>query len=156
MVITLYEAAPKLLANMLEESAQYSLTYLKEMGIQVALNSKVKEYIDNKIYLEDGTEFPTDTVIWTAGVKGNPVKGLAPNFIVGGQRIAVDEFNQIKGLPNVFSIGDVATHCDEENPKGLPMLAEVAMQQGSHLAKNLESLNNGITLKPFAYFLARM
>jgi len=151
MSINLFEAAPKLLGNMSEESSQYSLKYLQEMGINVLLNSKVKDYDNSKIYLEDGTEFQTDTVIWTAGVKCNPIEGLSKEFITGGNRIVVNEYNQIKGLENVFAVGDIAAKLDEQNPKGLPMLAQVAIQQAKHLAKNLKMTIKGKPMQPFEY-----
>ncbi len=151
MSINLFEAAPKLLGNMSEESSQYSLKYLQEMGINVLLNSKVKDYDNSKIYLEDGTEFQTDTVIWTAGVKCNPIEGLSKEFITGGNRIVVNEYNQIQGLENVFAVGDIAAKLDEQNPKGLPMLAQVAIQQAKHLAKNLKMTIKGKPMQPFEY-----
>lgn len=151
MSIKLFEASPKLLANMSEEASEHSLKYLEEMGITVLLNTKVKDYDSHQVYLEDGTTFSTDTVIWTAGVKANPVNGLAKEQIVGGNRISVNEFNQVVGLENVFAIGDVSAHLNEQNPKGLPMLAPVAMQQAKQVAKNLLLFTEGKPMRPFAY-----
>lgn len=137
MNINLYEAAPKLLAVMSENASVKSELYLKQLGINVFLNAKVSDYDGVKITLADQTTFQTDTVIWTAGVKGAPINGLAKEVIVGGNRISVNEYNQVIGFKNVFAIGDVAAHLSLLNPKGLPMLAPVAQQQGKLLSKNI-------------------
>jgi NADH dehydrogenase len=152
MDITLFEAAPKLLASMSEESSAKSLTYLKDLGVNVKLNSMVVDYDYKNLSLEDGTKFPTDTVVWTAGVKGNSFEGIEEKNIVAGNRIRVDEFNRIEGHKNEFAIGDIAAHITEEEPRGLPMLAPVAVQQASLLAKNIAAELKGKPMKPFKYF----
>lgn len=151
MSINLYEASPKLLAVMSEEASAKSLTYLKDLGINVYLNARVHAYDGANISLEDNSSFRTDTVIWTAGVKGAPINGLPKEAIIGGNRIAVNEFNQVAGLDRIFAIGDVAAHITPEEPKGLPMLAPVAQQQGKLLAKNLIQLTKEQPMKAFDY-----
>jgi NADH dehydrogenase len=151
MSINLYEASPALLSAMSEEASDKCLEYLHKLGINVFLKARVKDYDGSLITLADGSSFRTDTVIWTAGVKGAPVDGLPENAIVGGNRIAVDEYNRVAGTTNVYAIGDVASHITAENPKGLPMLAPVAQQQGRHLAKNLKRLAVGKRMEAFDY-----
>ena len=150
MKITLFEAQDRLLAAMSEKSSRSSARYLKSLGVEVRLNTMVKDYIDSKLHVADGSEYPTNIVIWTAGVKGSPVEGLEEE-LVAGNRISVNEFNQIEGYPEIFAIGDVASHENNENPKGLPMLAQVAIQGGEHVAKNIKNQLNGKPLQPFKY-----
>lgn len=152
MSINLYEASPKLLAAMSEEASAKSLRYLNELGINVHLNARVHGYDGSNITLEDTSSFRTDTVIWTAGVKGAPIKGLPKEVIIGGNRIAVNEFNLVSGSDRIFAIGDVAAHITPEEPKGLPMLAPVAQQQGKLLAKNLMRLSKDKPMMAFKYF----
>ncbi|MCJ7466108.1 MAG: NAD(P)/FAD-dependent oxidoreductase [Maribacter sp.] len=151
MSINLYEAAPELLGAMSEEASAKSLEYLQKLGVNVFLNSMVKSYDKGQVTLADGTTFLTDTVIWTAGVKGAPIKGLPTDSIIGGNRISINEFNQILGTKNCFAIGDVAAHISADDPKGLPMLAPVAQQQGKHLAQNLLKMLDEKPLSPFKY-----
>lgn len=151
MHVNLYEAAPKLLAMMSEEASQKSEEYLKELGINVLLNAKVSGYDGKKITLEDGSDFITDTVIWTAGVKGAPINGLPEDVLTRGGRIQVNEFNQIGGFENLFAIGDVAAHITDHDPKGLPMLAPVAQQQGKLLSKNILRSISGKPMEAFSY-----
>lgn len=151
MSINLYEAAPKLLSVMSENASAKSQLYLKELGVNVLLNAKVNSYDGSVITLADNSTFKTDTVIWTAGVKGSPIPGLPNEVIVAGNRISVNEYNQVLGFENIFAIGDVAAHISAVNPKGLPMLAPVAQQQGKLLSENILRLIEKKPLKVFRY-----
>lgn len=151
MSINIYQSGGELLEAMSPEASKKSLEYLREMGVNIFLNTRVKTYDGNEIELNDGSRFFTNTVIWCAGVKGAPIKGLDDDMLLRGNRIAVTECNQIEGTKNIFAIGDVAAHISSENPKGLPMLAPVAQDQGELLGKNLLRHINGKTMQPFHY-----
>lgn len=151
MSINLYQAGDRVLNAMSEEASAKALAYLNEMGVHVKLNARVASYEQDEVHLEDGTRFPTDTVIWTAGVQASPLQGLPEACLLKGGRIAVDAFNRVQGLDNVFAIGDVSACPTEEDPRGLPMLAPVAQQQGRHLARNLRALLRKKPLEPFVF-----
>lgn len=151
MSINLYEAGPELLGAMSKEASEKSLKYLKELGVNVFLKTAVKNYDGSSIELENGSSFSTDTVIWSAGVKGSPIKGFPDSAILKGNRIAVNEFNLVNGSETIFAIGDVASHITVENPKGLPMLAPVAQKQGKLLAKNILRAIENKPMEPFHY-----
>lgn len=151
MHINIYEAAPKLLGVMSGEASTKSLEYLNKLGVGVNLNAKVNAYDGSVLSLEDGSTYKTDTVIWTAGVKGAPIGGLPKEAIIGGNRISVNSYNQVFNANDVFAIGDVAAYISEQNPKGLPMLAPVAQQQGKQLAKNILNLIKKVPMQPFVY-----
>lgn len=151
MHINLYEAAPELLSAMSKQASEKTLEYLIKLGINVHLNAKVESYDGTTLLIAGRNTFRTDTVIWTAGVKAAAIDGLPDESIAAGNRILVDEFNAVKNTKNVFAIGDVAAFVTDEDPKGLPMLAPVAQQQGKHLKTNLLNLINNKTLQPFIY-----
>src|SRR5680860_345745 len=151
MNINLYEAGPELLEAMSEEASLKSLEYVQEMGVNVFLNTKVSDYDGETVTLGDGTTFLTDTVIWSAGVKGSPINGLPKSAMVGGNRISIDSYNQVQDTKNIFAVGDVASHITKDAPRGLPMLAFVAQQQGKHLSKNLVRSISNKPMKPFDY-----
>ena len=151
MNINLYQSGPELLGTMSEDASDKSLEYLTELGVNVFLNSRVKGYDGSMIELEDGSRFTTNTVIWTAGVKGAVIEGLPENSILRGNRIAVNEYNQVLGFENLFAIGDVASHISVEEPKGLPMLAPVAKHQGRMVAKNIIRILENKPMEPFEY-----
>ncbi|MEJ7913710.1 MAG: NAD(P)/FAD-dependent oxidoreductase, partial [Chitinophagaceae bacterium] len=90
-------------------------------------------------------------VLWAAGVAGDFPEGISPDVVVGGRRIETDAINRVKGHPNIFAIGDVASVVTPETPNGHPGVAQVAMQQGRQLAKNLLAVIEGRQTIPFKY-----
>lgn len=66
-------------------------------------------------------------------------------------RYEVNTFNQVNGYENIFAIGDIALMQSKDFPKGHPMVAQPAIQQGRHLAKNLIRILKGEKLEPFVY-----
>lgn len=151
MSIHIYESGAELLGNMSAEASAKSLEYLKALGVNVFLKTRVKNYDGSTIELDDGSYFTTDSVIWSAGVKGSPIKGFPETTIVNGNRIAVNEFNQVIDTENIFAIGDVAAYLTADSPKGLPMLAPVAQQQGAFLAENILRKIKNEPMHPFQY-----
>ena len=151
MSINLYESGSELLKAMSDEASEKSLEYLKDLGVNIFLNTRVKSYDGSEVELDDGSRFSTNTVIWSAGVKGSPIKGLPESAILKGSRIAVNEFNQVLDSENIFAIGDVAVNITSEDPKGLPMLAPVARQQGKLLASNILRKIENKPMEPFQY-----
>ncbi len=151
MHIYLFEAGGKLLANMSETASLACLEYMKEMNINVLLNSKVESFDGNLIVLGDKREYYSNTVIWTAGVQGELIKGLDKAEIIKGRRIRVNELNQVIHYSNIYAIGDIAACPNELHPYGLPMLASAAIQQGKHLAKNLVCIAKNKKTMPFVF-----
>lgn len=149
--INLYQSGPKLLPGMSEQASAKSLKYLRELGVNVFLNTRAQDYKKPTLVLSDGSQFITNTVIWTAGVKGSTIPGLPETCTDNKNRILVNAFNQLITTDNIFAIGDIASHSSEENHNGLPMLAPVAQQQGKHLAKNILKKLENKPMKPFSY-----
>ncbi len=153
MDIHLVEASPRLLNGMSDKAGEKALEFLTEMGVHIHLNTAVKSYDGYEITLSSGEKLISRSLIWAAGVKGNPIEGLKPELITRNNRLAVDEFNRVKGYENIFAIGDVALmEGDTKSPKGHPMMAPPAQQQGRLVAKNLKALIHNKPLKPFRYF----
>ena len=153
MNIYLIEAGPRLLAAMSEESSAKVEQYLRTMGVNVLLNKMVTDFRDHCVYLKDGSSIATRTFIWVSGVAAQPIGNLHEKHLGRGRRIVVDEFNRVPGLDGVFSIGDqcIMPDGDPHWQGGHPQLAQVAIQQGNLLAKNLRRLAEGKEMKPFRY-----
>ncbi|MEP5611858.1 MAG: NAD(P)/FAD-dependent oxidoreductase [Cyclobacteriaceae bacterium] len=149
MNIHLIEGTSRLLNGMSDASGENSLKYMERLGIDVRLNTRVEGYENDVVLLSDGS-IESSTVIWSAGVRGNVISGIDASSIERS-RILVDEFNCSKGSKNIFAIGDVAMMQSDEFPDGHPMLAPVAMQQGTHLAKNFKRHFQGDKMIPFKY-----
>ena len=149
MQIHLIEASPALLSAMSNKASKKAAKFLRKMGVNVWLSTQVKDY-DGSSVITDKETFATKTLIWAAGVKGIGIPGLEKADVRGG-RYTVDSINRIKNYDSVFAIGDVALMETPNSPKGLPMLASVAQQQGKSLAHNLMRLVNGKESKDFKY-----
>ncbi len=150
MNVNLIQADSRLLIGMGEKSSEKAKEYLEKMGVSIWFNTFVKDY-DGENVVTNTHNFQAYTLIWTAGVKGNLIEGLSQESIIGG-RYAVNEFNQVKGYNNIFAIGDIACMANEKQPKGHPMVAQPAIQQGKLLAKNLKRIFCNKAMIPFNYF----
>lgn len=152
MQIHLFESGDRLLGAMHPENSEKVLKYVKNFGVNVWLNTMVTDYDGDELTIADGKKIKCETVIWTAGVKGNPVGGFTAENIIGGNRIEVDAYCKVKNYENIYAIGDVASMISEKFPKGHPMVAPVAIQQGELVAKNIIAMLKGKELKRFEYF----
>ncbi len=152
MQIHLFESGAELLGQMHPENQQKALKYVKNFGVNVWLNTMVTDYNGDEITIKDGKKIKCETVIWTAGVKGNPIVGLQQEIVLPNGRITVDEYCKVKNTNNVYAIGDVACMLSEKLPKGHPMVAPVAIQQAELFAKNIIRMEKGKELQKFTYF----
>ena len=153
MNIYLIEAGMRLLPAMSKQTSQHVLNYLRKMGVNVLLNKMVTDYDHHRVILKDGSQIATRTFIWVSGVAAEKITNLDGEHLGRGARIIVDEHNRVKGFDNIFSIGDqcIMPEGDPHYPGGHPQLAQVAIQQGKLLARNLKAQEKGKSLKPFRY-----
>ncbi len=152
MKVYLMEAGPRILAAMSEKSGADAQEALELLGVKVMVGTLVKDYDGVIVSLSNGTTITTNTVIWAAGVQGNPVEGLPGEAIGRGKRVIVDDFSRVLGYEHVFAIGDLAFMQTKDFPNGHPQVAPAAIQQGETLAENLIRLEQGAPLRPFHYF----
>ena len=152
MQIHLIEAAPRLLPAMTEISSKKAEEFLKELSVNVWLETQVIDY--DGVYVNTNNTDKTitaSTLIWSAGVVGAGINGIEANSVTNDKRLVVDDFNKVKGYDNIFAIGDLANMESDEYPYGHPMLAPVAMQQGNLLARNILNLIKQKNLIKFKY-----
>lgn len=150
MNIYLVQSPDRLLPALNEKASRKAREYLEKLGVKVLLNTRVLDYHGDYVQTNQETDLTARTLIWTAGVIGSPIKGL-DQAIGKGDRILVDDRNRVKGYEDVYAIGDVAAMISEDLPKGHPMMAPVAMQQGRHLGRNLKRMLKGKETLPFQY-----
>ena len=150
MQIYLVEGLPRLLNGMSDKAGNKAMQYLKDFEVNIMLNTVVESYNGKEVTLSNGEVIASQTLVWAAGVKGNIIPGL-PGSAIERDRILVDEFNRVRGFDNIFAVGDIAQMVTDKFPRGLPMLAPVAIQQGQRLAKNLNAQMLGKEIKPFKY-----
>lgn len=150
--IHLVHGGDRLLNTMSPEASAKSEKFLRELGVVLWLDKVVKDYDGETVTIDDGSTIKAGKVIWAAGITGNKMEGLPKDAIARGNRLKVNEFNQVVGLKNIFAIGDIALDSSApEWPNGHPQVAQVALQQAKLLSANLKLLSNGKTPRPFKY-----
>lgn len=153
MHIHIIEGSDRVLAAMSKAASTKALQFLEQLGVQVHLNTFVSDYDGTQVVTHKGAIYPTATFIWAAGVTGAPVQGLDAKSIHGKwNRYLVDDYNLVLDTTNIYALGDIAFMTSEDWPNGHPQVAQPAIQQGKHLAKNLQLKLQGKTMKPFQYF----
>ncbi|WP_436484204.1 NAD(P)/FAD-dependent oxidoreductase [Chitinophaga sp. ARDCPP14] len=151
--IYLVDGISKVLAAMSDQSQRDAYDALVKMGVEIKLGMQVKDYVDDTVIFSNGETIATKTVVWAAGVTATVTEGIPAECYGRGKRLIVDEFNEIKGMKDIFAIGDMCIQTtDPAFPNGHPQLAQVAIQQGSHLAENFLALAKQENRKPFRYY----
>jgi NADH:ubiquinone reductase (H+-translocating) len=150
--VYLIDAGPRLLAGMSAQASAEAQRVLQGLGVQVLLNTSVIEAAHDRVWLSNGQEIHTETLIWAAGVIAKAVPGLPKGCFGPGRRLYTDPFHRVLPFTNVFAIGDQAMQIHEKNyPKGHPQVAQVAIQQGAHLAEWVKNTAKRKTTAPFQY-----
>lgn len=152
--ITIIEACPTLLNGSNNWFQQKALERLKKLNVEVLLNSKITSVSDKKVILEDNSEVDFDVLIWTAGVKANPlVSKIDGVSLAKNQCFAVDKYLRILGFENVFALGD-NTYCfSSEKACIVPPTAQAAIEQGKITGKNIVRL---LENKPLFEYSAKL
>jgi len=151
MQVNLIQAGDRILPMFSEKSSAKAQEFLEDLGVKVQLNSRVTDYFGDFIQTNNNEDLVAHTLIWTAGVTASPIQGIGESILKDSNRIEVDKFNEVKHYKNIFAIGDVSSIISEDIPRGLPMIAPVAIQQAQKLTKNLKRLIEGKKMLPFKY-----
>lgn len=150
--IYLVNAGPSLLAPMSGKAQKEAERVLRELNVEILLNTSVTDFQNENVALSTGENIRTATLIWTSGVVARAVKGLPDTVFGKGKRIMVDKANRVTGFENIFAIGDQCLmSSDTDYPEGHPQLAQVALQQAKVVASNLVTIVQGKPVRPFRY-----
>jgi NADH:ubiquinone reductase (H+-translocating) len=150
--IHIIQSSDCILKGMSDKASQKAEDFLEKLGVNIWKNVRVTSYDGKTVTTNTDLVFETATLIWAAGVMGATIKGLdSGEFVAKGNRLLVNEFNQVKGFNNIFAAGDIACLVNEEFPDGLPMMAQPAIQQGEQLGENMLRFIERKPMKPFVY-----
>jgi NADH dehydrogenase len=148
--IILLEGAPHILGAFPEKLRRAARASLERLGVEVRTNAIVTGVDERGVAVGQGGErINARTVLWAAGVAASPLaKSLGVPLDRAG-RIATEPTLAVPGFPNIFVVGDLVSFVD--NGKPLPGVAQVAMQQGAHAARNIVRAIAGKAMEPFRY-----
>jgi NADH:ubiquinone reductase (H+-translocating) len=138
----LVEASGRILPEVRESLGVYTVLQLEKRGIEVYLSTLAKSFENGHVMLSDGTEFDSDTIVWTAGVKANPVLATSDLPLDERGRLKATATLQVEGLPDVWTAGDNAAVPDlsriEADPNALcAPNAQHAVRQAKQMAANI-------------------
>jgi NADH:ubiquinone reductase (H+-translocating) len=134
----LVDAAPAILPEIPPRLGDYAAKQLTKRGVEIRVNTTLDSVEAHAANLSSGERFPTHTVVWTAGVKANPMlEGLGLPLDDRG-RVPVDELLRVKGLEHVWALGDCAAVPNAATPGQVdPPTSQHALRQARRLAKNI-------------------
>ena len=150
--IYLINASDRLLQTMDPKLSDRAEADLRKMNVHVRNNWIVTDYKDGIIYIKNGENIPSATVIWVSGIRANTIDGVPQEAIGHNGRLKCDRFNRVKGMQNVFCIGDQSIiEGDENYTLGHPQVAQVAIQQAINVAQNIQRCEAKQAEKVFVY-----
>jgi NADH dehydrogenase len=148
--ILLLEATDRILPGMhpvLQAKAQAKLS---ELGVEIRLGAPVADVDANGVTLSSGETIPAGAVMWVAGMRAPPLAEAVPAARDPAGRLVVLETLHLPAHPEVYAIGDMA-HVGDLETRPHPMLAPVAIQQGTLVAENILRSLAGKPPKRFVY-----
>jgi NADH dehydrogenase len=147
----LVEAAPRILPEMPEDLADYVLRQLRDRGFRTHLATRIESVDDRVVRLSDGTEYESDTVVWTAGVRAHPVLARYGMPLDKAGRIQANEFLRVRGMNGAWAAGDAAAVPDVVTGGISPPTAQHALRQARRLSLNLIASIRGEPQFAFRY-----
>jgi NADH dehydrogenase len=149
--VVLVEAADRLLGTFAPKLSSRAYRTLTERGIEVILSTGVEKVDADSVQLSDGQRIAAKTIVWTAGVRANPLLGLLDGVERDrAGRVVVLPDLTVPGHPELLVVGDAAA-ADDRRGGTLPGVAQVAMQGGRHAARTIEAQLAGRPSEPFHY-----
>ena len=150
--VILLEGGDQLLNGYDPKLAAYTQKRLEKLGVEVKLGQRVTDITATEVVTTTDT-FTTSNAIWAAGVEGHPLAKEMGAEVDGRGRIIVEPDLLVKDSDHMYACGDMTYFGhDERFPRGLPGVAQVAMQQGDLAAKNIMAQVAGKQSKAFKYF----
>jgi NADH dehydrogenase len=156
--IMLIEGLPRLLSAFPKASSQASLKQLKELGVEVLLNTRVTSVDANGVQIGE-SRIDATNVFWAAGVKASPLGNMLGVETDNAGHVKVLPDLSIPNYPEVFVAGDLATVIDSKTNQPVPHVAQGGLQMGKYIgaqiAKEIAANNNGKAVperKPFQYY----
>ena len=151
----LVEAANRILPEVSEELSTYTVDQLRDRGVEVRLGTRVTSLADGRVELDDGTSFEAETVVWTAGVRPNPVLAATDLPLDDKGRLKASAYLTVMGVEDAWTAGDCAAVPDLTAPGKLcGPSAQHAVRQARSLADNLVASLRGNTLSAYKHAYA--
>ena len=147
--IVLCEAGPAVLPSFPDDLRQHAARALAELGVEVRVNAPVSDIAPGRVSI-GGEAIATETVLWAAGVAASALGVSLGAPLDRAGRVIVEPDLSIPGHPEVYVIGDLAAFL-HQGGRPLPGVAQVAIQQASHVAATIVRTLRGEPRRAFRY-----
>lgn len=132
--VILIQSGERLLPTMPQELSARALADLRQMGVEVRLNSRVTDIGEGYVRIGD-ERVEAGCIFWAAGVKANPVAATLGVPLDKSGRVLVGQDLSIPGFPFAFAIGDIAAVTDPADGRPVPGVAQAAIQMGRFVGR---------------------
>jgi len=149
--LILVEAGPTVFAMFKQDIQDYTQRVLEKLGVEVMVGEVVSSVAPTRVTLKSGQVLKAHTLVWGAGLQGNPAVEQLAVELERGNRVGVEPDLTIPGRPHVFAVGDIAWITDSKTKQVLPQLGSVALQAGACAGENIARLVDGKQPEPFEY-----
>jgi NADH dehydrogenase len=149
--VTLVEAGPELFAMFKPKLRTYATKALTDRTVDVRTGALVESVSPTRVKLKSGEELAAHTLVWGAGLQGNPLVQTLGIELQRGKRVGVGPELTLEDHPEVYVIGDSAAIVDAKTQQVLPQLGSVALQSGEHAGETIARRIAGKPTKPFKY-----
>ena len=134
----LVDAAPKILPEIPRRLGEYAARRLEQRGVEIHVETTLESFDGLEAALSNGVRIPARTLVWTAGVRANPLLGELGLPLDERRRVRVDPLLRVEGRENVWALGDCAAVPNARTPGELdPPTSQHALRQARRLAKNI-------------------
>jgi NADH:ubiquinone reductase (H+-translocating) len=147
----LVEATGTILPEIGPDLASYVRRHLEERGIAVMLETRLESAEGGVMKLSIGESFAADTLVWTAGVKPEPVAEQSGFPVDERGRVVVDEYLRVRGIEGAWAAGDNAAVPDLLTGGTAPPTAQHALREARRLGRNIAATLTGGPLEPFRH-----
>ena len=141
----------RILPELSESLADYALDHMRARGVTFKLGSRVTGSSPGVVLLDSGDEIRTDTLVWTAGTKSNPLMMDLPIELDKRGAAPVDEYLAIPEYDGLWAVGDCASVTNAGTGMPCPPTAQFALREAHALARNIYARSRGKRLKPFQF-----
>ena len=148
--ITLLQGAERLLPEMHPALGDAALRSLEKRGVRVRLNTRATTVGCDCVTLSDGETIVGETIVGTIGTQPNGLLKTL-NLPIANGRLRVTPDLQVEGHTTIWAAGDCAYITAGDEGKPYPATAQVAVQQGALVSRNVAAAFAGAPLEPFHY-----
>jgi NADH:ubiquinone reductase (H+-translocating) len=151
LAVWLIEAGPTILAGSSPQLIDKATRILSDLGVQVRTNAAIAAATEEGFRLKDGQLVEGGVFVWAGGVKAPELvtdSGLPTGH---NGRVKVDRYLRVLDHPEIYVAGDLASVVDPRTGHVLPPLAQVALEEGETVARNLDAELKGRPLEPFTF-----